>query len=129
MRARGTVLFLFFLASAVVAAMIFNLAVRDIFTLMHINNTAILGESFRTSTLIGATLSLILTLFLGVFYKPSRQFVEQCIVEFDKVAFPEWKDTKLATFTVVFVSVLASLILGVFDLVFSWWTSNNLFIW
>ena len=49
--------------------------------------------------------------------------------QFNKVAFPQWSETKTATFTVVLVSVVASAILGVFDAVFSWWTSHNLFIW
>jgi preprotein translocase subunit SecE len=128
MRAKGTVVFLFFVASAIIVATVFNLATRDIFSWLHVNNGTILGESFRLSTLIGCAIALILALFFGVFYTPSRQFIDQCIAEFDKIAFPEWKETKVATFTVVLVSVVASIILGLFDLVFSWWTSNNLFI-
>jgi preprotein translocase subunit SecE len=128
MRAKGTVVFLFFLVSAVIVATVFNLALRDILTWLHVNNGPLLGESFRLSSLLGGALALVLALFFGVFYKPSRQYIDQCIAEFDKVAFPEWKETKVATFTVVLVSVVASIILGLFDLVFSWWTSNDLFI-
>lgn len=129
MRAKGTVVFLFFVTSALIVATVFNFALRDVFSWLQVDNFAVLGEAFRLSTLIAGSLALVGALFFGLFYQPSRQYIEQCVVEFDKVAFPEWKETKMATFTVVLVSVVASLILGVFDMVFSWWTSNNLFIW
>lgn len=129
MRARGTWVALFFLASSLVVAAVLHFALRDIFFRFQINNFAVLGDSFRLSTMIAAAIALVLGLYFGVFYKKSREYVEQCVVEFDKVAWPEWKETKVATFTVIVVSVIASAILGVFDAVFSWWTSNNLFLW
>jgi preprotein translocase SecE subunit len=129
MRARGTWVVLFFVASSLIVATILNLAFRDLFFRLQINNFAILGEGFRLSTLVGVAIALILGLFFGVFYKSSRQYVEQCVAEFDKVAWPDWKETKGATFTVIMVSIIASAILGVFDAVFSWWTSHNLFLW
>jgi len=129
MRARGTWVLLFFIVSAVVVATALNFAFRDIFNWLQINNVAVLGDGFRLSTLLAVSIALVLALFFGVFYKNSRRYIEQCVVEFNKVAFPEWKETKMATFTVVVVSLVASVILGVFDAVFSWWTSHNLFIW
>ncbi|HXW60902.1 MAG TPA: preprotein translocase subunit SecE [Myxococcota bacterium] len=129
MRARGTWVVLFFVASALIVATVLNYAFRDLFFRLQINNFAILGEGFRLSTLVGAAIALVLGLFFGVFYKTSRQYVEQCVAEFDKVAWPDWKETKGATFTVIVVSIIASAILGVFDAVFSWWTSHNLFLW
>lgn len=129
MRARGTWVFLFFILSAVVVATALNYAFRDLFSWLHIDNPAILGDTFRLSTLLSSSIALVAALFFGLFFKPSRQYIDECIVEFNKVAFPEWRETKLATFTVVFVSLIASAILGVFDAVFSWWTNNNLFIW
>lgn len=129
MRARGTWVVLFFVASSLLVATVLNFALRDLFFRLQINNFAILGDSFRLSTLVGAAIALVLGLFFGVFYKKSRNYVEECVAEFDKVAWPDWKETKVATFTVVVVSIIASAILGVFDAVFSWWTSHNLFLW
>lgn len=129
MRARGTWVVLFFVASSLIVATILNFALRDLFFRLQINNFAILGEGFRLSTLIAAAVALVLGVFFGVFYPKSRQYIEQVVAEFDKVAWPDWKETKGATFTVVIVSLIASAILGVFDAVFSWWTSNNLFLW
>jgi preprotein translocase subunit SecE len=129
MRARGTWMLLFFVVSAMVVAAALNYAFRDLFTWLQINNTPVLGESFRLSTLLAGSIALIMAVFFGVFYKKSRQYIDQCLIEFSKVAFPEWKETKMATFTVVIVSLIASVILGIFDMTFSWLTSHNLFIW
>ena len=124
MRAKGTWVFLFFIASAAVVATALNYAFRDLFSWLHVDNKAVLGDAFRLSTLLAVSIALVLGLFFGVFFKRSRQYIEQCVVEFNKVAFPEWRETKVATFTVVLVSIIASIILGVFDTVFSWWTNN-----
>jgi preprotein translocase SecE subunit len=129
MRAKGTWVLMFFVVSALALAAVLSHAFRDLFVWLQINNVAILGESFRLSTALAGGIALVLALFFGLFYEKSRRYIEQCVAEFSKVAFPEWKDTKVATFTVVVVSFIASIILGVFDAVFSWWTNNNLFIW
>lgn len=129
MRVRGTWIFLFFTTSALVVAATLHHAFRDLFAWLQIDNHAVLGDAVRLSTLLGVGIALVLAVFFGLFYQSSRRYVDQCISEFTKVAYPEWKETKLATFTVVLVSVVASLILGVFDSVFAWLTTNNLFIW
>lgn len=129
MRAKGTWVLIFFVASSAVVAAVLNFALRDIFTWFHINNAAILGDNLKLSLLVALAIAVTLGVFFGVFYKPSRLYIDQVVIEFNKVAWPEWKETKVATFTVVVVSFIASIILGVFDSVFSWWTSNNLFLW
>ena len=129
MRAKGTWVLLFFVASSAIVAMALNFGLRDLFTWLHINNSPVLGDNLRLSLVIAVGVALVLGVFFGVFFKPSRRYIEQVVAEFDKVAWPDWRDTKVATFTVVVVSFIASIILGVFDSVFSWWTSNNLFLW
>lgn len=128
MRAKGTWVLLIFLISAIVVGFTLNLAFRDIFNWLQINNFQILGEGFKLSGLIGFSLSVVLAVFFGLFYTKSRRYVEECIIEFNKVAFPEWKETKVATFTVIIVSFIAAIILGVFDTTFSWLSHNNFFI-
>ena len=120
MRARGTWVLMFFIVSALAVAAVLNHAFRDFFIWFQIDNFAVLGESFRLSTALAAGISIVLALFFGLFHAGSRRYIDQCIIEFSKVAFPEWKDTKVATFTVVLVSFIASTILGVFDAVFAW---------
>lgn len=129
MRGRGTWVFMFFLLGAVLVALALNYAFRDLFLWLQISNSPVLGESFRLSSLVAVSIALLLAVFFGLFYRPARNYVEQCIVEFSKVNFPQWRETKMATFTVVIVSLIASVILGFFDMVFAWWTNNNLFIW
>jgi preprotein translocase SecE subunit len=129
MRAKGTWVLLFFIAGFAIVATALNLGLRDIFLWLHVNNPALIGDNIRLSLVIAVAVAGLLALFFGLFFQPSRRYIDQVMAEFDKVAWPEWKETKKATFTVVAVSLIASLILGVFDSVFSWWTSNNLFIW
>jgi preprotein translocase SecE subunit len=129
MRAKGTWVLLFFVISSAIVAAALNFGLRDIFSWLQINNATIIGENLRLSLVIGVAIAAVLGIFFGIFFTPSRRYVDQCVVEFEKVAWPEWKETKKATFTVVIVSLIASVILGVFDSVFQWWTSNNLFIW
>src|SRR5262245_52308708 len=104
MRAKGTVVFIFWIIAALVVAAVLGYALRDLFSFFHVNNIAILGDGFRLNTLIAGSIALVLAVFLGLFYSPSRQYMDQCISEFQKVAFPEWRETKMATFTVVLVS-------------------------
>jgi preprotein translocase SecE subunit len=129
MRAKSTWVLLFFVVSSAIVAATLNFGLRDLFAWLHINNAAIIGDTIRLSLVIALAVATLLGVFFGVFFKPSRRYIEQVVVEFDKVAWPEWRETKIATFTVVVVSLLASVILGVFDSVFSWWTSHNLFLW
>lgn len=129
MRARSSWVFMFFFLATIIVGAMFHYAFRDLFAWLQINNNAVLGDSMRLSTVLGASVALLLGLFFGLFYKPSRQYIDQCVNEFSKVAFPDWKETKGATFTVVVFSIVASLILGVFDGVFSWLAHNNLFLW
>ncbi len=129
MRAKSTWVLMFFFLASLIVAVALNYAARDVFSWLQIDNKAILSDNFRLSTLIAVGLALILGVFFGVFYPKSRTYIEQCVTEFSKVAWPEWKETRLATFTVVIVSLIASGILGVFDGVFQWLTNNNLFIW
>ena len=73
MRAKGTWVFLFFVIGAAILAVVLNHALRDIFSWWQINNIAILGESFRLSTLLAGSVALVLALFFGVFYGRSRE--------------------------------------------------------
>jgi preprotein translocase SecE subunit len=129
MRSLGTWVFVFFLIAAFLVALALDFAFKDLFLLLNVDNFAILGANFRLSTLAAAGSSLVLAIFCGFVYKAPRNYIEQCIVEFNKVAWPMWSETKVATFTVVVVAVIASVILGLMDTFFGWWTSNNLFIW
>lgn len=129
MQAKTTWLLLFFVASAIICALVLNVALIDVFNWLQFENSRVLGDSLKLSGLIGIGVSIVLALFFGVFYGKSRTYIEQVIVEFNKVAFPEWLETRNATFVVVLVSVVASVILGLFDITFGWLSKNNFFIW
>jgi len=125
----GARVFVFFMFATSMFALAFSFAARDIFSFLQVNNIEVLGDSFRLSSLVGVSFAILLGLFFGIFYPKSRHYVEQCVAEFDKVAWPSLPETKKATLTVVMVSFIASCILGVFDTAFSWLTNHNLFMW
>jgi len=128
MRAKASWVVIFFLFAAAVLGLMLSSAFRDLFLWLQIDNRAVLGDNLRLSGLIGYSISLILAIIFGIFNKKSRGYIEECVIEFNKVAFPDWSETKKATFTVVMVSIIASIILGIFDTTLSWLMNNNLFI-
>jgi len=128
MRAKTTFFLLFFVGAALLCSFVLTLAFTDLFSLLRIQNTPILGDSFTLATLVGFTISFVAAIYFGIVNKRVSGLVEQCIVELEKVAWPSWSETKISTVTVVATSFVAAVILGVFDSFFSWVTSKNLFL-
>lgn len=128
MRSRTTWVVLFFVAASLLVATVLDFALTDLFVFFRIENGAILGEGFTLSTLVAVTAAAVAGLYTGMVNPRTRSFIEEVIVELDKVAWPTWADTKVSTFVVVVTSCIAAVILGVFDSVFSWLTANDLFL-
>ncbi|MEI6790835.1 MAG: preprotein translocase subunit SecE [Myxococcaceae bacterium] len=120
MRSKGTWVFIFYVAATALLAMIFTLATREIFGLLRIHDVY--------SNLIGSGLALLIAIYTAFLDKRGRNFIEQCIVELDKVAWPSGHETKVATYTVVVVSLIAALILGFFDSIFGWLSHHDFFL-
>jgi preprotein translocase SecE subunit len=128
MRSKGTWVALFYIAATLLVSVVFNLALTDAFTYWRIEDTPILGARFTLVTLVSLILAAAAAVYAAFVNKKARAFVEQCIVELDKVAWPTWSDTKKSTFTVIITSLIAAVILGFFDTFFGWLTSHNLFL-
>ena len=120
---------LFFLCATVLCAFVLNLALTDLLAVVRVNNSPILGEQFTLSTLLAVALAGGAGAYLAFVDKRSRRFVEESIVELDKVNWPSAEETKASTIVVIITSFLAAAILGVFDSVFSWLTNHNLFLY
>lgn len=127
MKAKGTWVFLFFAFLTFLVGLALNFALRDIFVWLQVDNYQVLGDSFRLNSLIASSIAVLLGVFFGFFFSKTRAYIEQCVVEFNKVAWPSWQETKRATFTVLVVSFVGSVILGVFDTFFSWASKTSLF--
>ena len=129
MGSKSTVVGLFFFCSAVLATVVLDKAFTATFLSMGVSNNALLGERFTLSTLLAVVLSFAGAGYAMVGNQKSRRFVEECVDEVGKIAFPEWSETKMNTVVVIVFSFVSAGILGVFDTLFSWLTSNNFFLY
>ena len=118
MRQRSTLVGIFFLFAALVVGYVVHLAVASVFGVARLENTPILGDRFPLSALIG-TLVGGATAAVGFLWEKPRKFVEDVSSELDKVNWPSANETKTNTLVVIVTSVIAALILGVFDATFA----------
>lgn len=128
MRSFGTWVFIFYVAATTLVTTVLTLATREIFALVRVHDAPLLGTSFNLSNLIGLGLALLIALYTAFLNRKARNFIEQCIVELDKVAWPSKSETKTATITVVVVSLVAAVILGFFDSIFGWLSNHDFFL-
>ncbi len=128
MRNKGTWVGVFFLAVSGLVAMVLDLALSDLFAFLRIQDTSLLGERFTLTTFLAVIIAGLIAAYTGLMNKKSKSFVTQCLEELNKSHWPTWPETKINTFTVIVTSIIAAIILGVFDSVFSWLTKNNLFL-
>lgn len=127
MKLKSSWLVIFFGAATLITALVLRLLLSDVFSLLGVSDVALLGQSFLLSHALGFALAACALLFFAFVHRPSRLFVEQALMELDKVAWPTAAQTRQATWIVIVVSIVASLILGVFDAVFVWFTSSGIF--
>jgi len=128
MRSKGTWVALFYVVSMLLIMLVFQLALSEAFAYFHQEDQPLLGPRFTITTLIAFILAGSLAIYAAFINQKARLFIEQCIVELDKVASPSWQETKIATYTVIVTSLIASVILGLFDTVFGWLTNHNFFL-
>ncbi len=128
MRSKGTWVFIFFVAATALVATVLTLATREVFSFARVHDAALLGPSFALSNLIGLGLALLIASYAAFLNKRAKDFIEQCVTELDKVAWPTWAETKTATYTVVLVSLVAAVILGFFDSIFGWLSNHDFFL-
>ena len=118
MRQKSTFVALFFLLVGLVLAYVVHLSATSIFTLARINNAPLLGDNFPLSALVGVVIGLGAA---AVTFNMQRTntLASEVIEELYKVAWPTSQETRMNTAVVIITSVVASLILGVFDITFS----------
>jgi len=118
MRQKTTFVALFFLFAGLVVAFVLHRSAESIFSLARINNAPVLGDNFPLSALIGAVIGLGVAVTL--FNVPrTHNLAGEVVDELNKVAWPTAAETRVNTMVVIVTSVVASLILGVFDITFS----------
>lgn len=81
-------------------------------------DTAILGNQFTTSTLLGLIVGVGATLF-ALRHAKTYSYSEEVVAELRKVTWPSRKETQTATVVVIVTTLIIAAILGLFDLVWS----------
>jgi preprotein translocase subunit SecE len=124
MRSKSTIVGIIYVVGFFIAAYVLTRAFTSLFGVLEISNRAILGDNFTLATLAGVLFggALLGGLYMG---QRSKTFVGDALDEVSKVAWPEWAETKMNTFVVIIFSFVAAAILGVFDAVFAWLTSQS----
>ena len=120
MQKKGSFVAVFFVAATALVALVLDFALSDLFVALRIEDTPILGQGFTLSTFSAVLAALIALVYCTMIDKRVTEFVGQCVLEFDKVAWPTWLQTRTSTGVVIMMAVIASLILGFFDNVFSY---------
>ncbi len=117
MRQKSTLVALFFVAAGALLAFLLHLTLASLFGVMRVTNQPILGDRFPLSALAGTAVGFIAA---GVAWKMPRTntLIGEVIEELNKVHWPTAEETRMNTVVVVVTSVIAALILGVFDITF-----------
>jgi preprotein translocase SecE subunit len=127
MRAKSTLVGIFFLLSAAIVAVVVSKAIASLFAVLRQTDTALIGDQVTLSVLIGVVIAMLAA---GAFFMwpKTKNYIGAVAEELNKVNWPSWSETKVNTLVVVVTSVIAAMILGVFDVTFgllSEWLANN----
>ncbi len=110
---------IFYVLAAIALGFFLEKVIALVLTYARMNDFAVFGEDWTLSTVIGFALAGILAIV--VWRIPRTQTVSlEVALELRRVTWPTLPETRAATVAVVVASVIAALILGVFDMMWSW---------
>ena len=127
MRAKSTLVGIFFIASAVIVAFVLSQALASLFAVVKVTDTAIIGDRVTLSVLVAVIVAGLVGAGLYAWPK-TKNYISAVAEELNKVNWPSWAETKVNTLVVIATSIIAAMILGVFDITFgllSDWLANN----
>jgi preprotein translocase subunit SecE len=110
----------------VVAALALGVFLENVIGLvlsyLRVNDFAVMGD-WSLSTLLGFAVAAAAAIV--VWRIPRTQTVSlEVALELQRVTWPSLRETRAATLAVIVASAIASVILGVFDMVWSWLSSK-----
>ena len=113
---------IFYVLAAIAVGVFFERILALVFSYARVNDFAVLGD-WTLSTIIGFGLAIVLA--VGLWRLPKTQQVSlEIALELRRVTWPSARETRAATVAVIVASAIASVILGVFDFVWSWLSSK-----
>ena len=117
MRTKSTLVGIFFVVAGLVVAWILSTAYATLFATLRINDTPLLGDKVTLARVAGFATGALIAAVCFMWPK-TKNFVGACAEELNKVNWPSWGETKISTVVVIVTSVIAAMILGVFDITF-----------
>jgi preprotein translocase SecE subunit len=88
----------------------------------NVNDFQILGEAFTMGNLIGVVFTLIVSVVLWKNEKINSS-AHEVVEELQKVTWPDAKDTQTSTIVVIITTIIFSLILAVYDILWRFVTA------
>jgi preprotein translocase subunit SecE len=110
-----------YLLGTVVAGWLFVNITETVWTSLNLSITAVPPPSNFLEMVIGGSAALALGVYLWRHPKVNSLVVE-IVVELSKVTWPNRKELSASTVVVIVLSIIASIILGLFDFFWSWAT-------
>ncbi len=110
---------IFYVLAAIALGVFLEKVIALVLTYARMNDFAVFGEDWTLSTVIGFAIAGIAAAV--VWRIPRTQMVSlEVALELRRVTWPTLRETRAATLAVIVASVIAAVILGVFDMVWSW---------
>ena len=128
MRSVGSIVGVFYILVGLLFWSFLDKALSALYTLQKWVNSPLLGANFTTTTMIALVVALVVTIVLWK-NKKVNAFLRSVVEELKKVTWPTKLETKAATVVVIVFSIIVSLILGVFDYVFSMAPEGIFYLW
>jgi len=113
---------IFYVVAAIVLGMFLEKVLEIVFAAVGVNDFSILGMA-NLSSAIGFALAFLAAIVAWQVPKTQRLSLEIAL-ELRRVTWPSLRETRAATIAVIIASFVAAVILGIFDLVWSWLSSK-----
>ena len=112
---------MFFAGAIIIGYLLVNI-VESLWTTFNLRWTWVPTPSYWTGVFIGGFIAVALTFYMWRHPKVNRLAIE-IVTELSKVTWPTRKELSASTVVVIVVSVIAAIILGLFDAFWSWATT------
>lgn len=113
---------IFYVLAAIAVGVFFERILSLVFSYTRVNDFAVLGD-WTLSTILGFGMALVLA--IGLWRYPKTQQVSfEIALELRRVTWPSLRETRAATVAVIVASAIAAVILGLFDFVWNWLSSQ-----
>jgi len=109
---------LFYLGATIFVGMALEKIVRIVFSAAHVNDTALFGEGWTISTVIGFGVAVVAAVVAWRSQRAQTVSLEVAS-ELKKVTWPTLRETRAATIAVIAATFVAAVLLGFFDYVWA----------